>query len=90
MNKAQLIEAVASSAGLSKSDAKRAVDAFTEEITKALKKHEEVRLTGFGTFGVRKRNARKGVNPQSGEAIKIKAKNVPFFRPGNGLKDTIK
>ena len=90
MNKAQLIDAVAETAGLSKTDAKRAVEAFTDEITKALQNHDEVRLIGFGTFGVRKRNARKGVNPQSGKEIKIKAKNVPYFRPGNGLKDSIK
>ncbi|MEO7992975.1 MAG: HU family DNA-binding protein [bacterium] len=90
MNKAQLIDAVAETTGLSKTDAKRAVESVTEEITKALQKHDEVRLIGFGTFGVRKRNARKGVNPQSGKEIKIKAKNVPFFRPGNGLKDSIK
>lgn len=90
MNKAELIDAVAEASGLTKTDAKKAVEATIETITGQLQKHEEVRLIGFGTFGVRKRNARKGVNPQSGKEIKIKAKNVPFFRPGVGLKDSIK
>jgi len=90
MNKAELIDAVAEAAGLSKTDAKKAVEATIGAITETLQKHDEVRLIGFGTFGVRKRNARKGVNPQSGKEIKIKAKNVPFFRAGNGLKDSIK
>lgn len=91
MNKAELIDAVAEAAGLTKTDAKNAVEAVTDIITKELKKKDgEVRLIGFGTFGTRMRNARKGVNPQSGKTINIKAKRVPYFRPGNGLKETIK
>lgn len=89
MNKSELIEAVAAAADLSKADAGRAVDATFESIAKALKKSDKVSLVGFGTFEVRKRAARTGRNPKTGETIKIKASKVPAFKAGKGLKDTV-
>ena len=90
VNKAELIEAVAASADLPKASASRALDATTAAISKALKKGDQVTLVGFGTFYVRKRAARKGRNPQTGEAIKIKASKSPTFRAGKAFKDAIK
>ncbi len=90
MNKAELIEAVAASADISKAAASRAVDGMTKAITKALKKGDTVTLVGFGTFSVRKRAARQGRNPQTGEVIKIKASKQPVFKAGKALKDAIK
>lgn len=72
---------------LTKAAAGRAVDAFIDTVTKALKKGETVTLVGFGTFSVRKRAARPGRNPQTGETIKIKASKTPAFKAGKGLKD---
>lgn len=89
MNKADLIDAVADSADISKAAAGRALDGAITAITKALKKGDSVTLVGFGTFTVRKRNARSGRNPRTGETIKIKASKVPGFKPGKALKDTI-
>lgn len=89
MNKAELIEAVAESADLSKSDAARAVDALTQTISDTLKKDEQVSIVGFGTFSLRKRAARSGRNPRTGETISIKASNVPGFKPGKALKDAV-
>ena len=89
MNKTELIDAVAKSAGLSKKDATNAVNALTETITKTLKKKDKVQLVGFGTFEVGKRAARTGRNPQTGAEIKIKAAKVPKFKPGKALKDAI-
>ena len=90
MNKAELIDAVATNADLSKAAAGRALDATLEAITKALKKKDTVTLVGFGTFLVRKRSARIGRNPKTGEEIKIKASRVPGFKAGKALKDAIK
>jgi len=90
VNKAELIEAVAASADISKAAASRAVDGMTKAITKALKKGDTVTLVGFGTFSVRKRAARQGRNPQTGEVIKIKASKQPVFKAGKALKDAIK
>lgn len=90
MNKAELIDAVAVNADLSKAAAGRALDAALEAITKALKKKDTVTLVGFGTFSVRKRSARIGRNPKTGEEIKIKASKVPGFKAGKALKDAIK
>jgi len=90
VNKAELIEAVAESADISKAAASRAVDGMTKAITKALKKGDTVTLVGFGTFSVRKRAARQGRNPQTGEVIKIKASKQPVFKAGKALKDAIK
>ena len=89
MNKAELIEAVAESADLSKADATRAVDALTQTISDTLKKDEQISIVGFGTFSLRKRAARSGRNPRTGETISIKASNVPGFKPGKALKDAV-
>ena len=90
MNKAQLIDAVAEKAKLTKKDAGAALDAIIASITKALKKGDTVQLVGFGTFKVRKRAARTGINPQTGEKMKIKAAKVPAFTAGKALKDKVK
>ena len=90
MNKAELIDAMAANAGLTKADAKRALEAFIGATRGALKKGDRVALVGFGTFGVIKRAARKGRNPQTGKEIKIAAKKVVKFKPGNELSNTVK
>ncbi len=90
MNKEQLIERVASKTGLSKRDANAALDAILDGITSALKKGEKVTLVGFGTFTVRRRKAREGRNPQTGEKIKIPARKVPAFTAGKELKAQVK
>jgi len=89
VNKSELVDYVAAEADISKAAAARAVDAFTGAVVKSLKKKEAVTLVGFGTFDVSKRSARTGRNPQTGEAIKIKASKVAKFRPGQGLKDAL-
>ena len=89
MNKAELISAIADSAELSKADAGRAVDALVAIVKKALKKGDTVSLIGFGTFSVRKRAARVGRNPRTGENIKIKASKNPVFKAGKALKDAV-
>lgn len=90
MNKAELIEEIAANAGLSKADAKRALDGFVSATTKALKSGDRVALVGFGSFSVSKRAARTGRNPQTGKEIKIKAKNVVRFKSGSELSDAVK
>ncbi|MNJ92041.1 DNA-binding protein HU-beta [compost metagenome] len=82
MNKAELIDAIASEAGLSKADAKKALDAFVGATIGALKKGDRISLVGFGSFSVSKREARTGRNPQTGKEIKIAAKNVIRFKAG--------
>jgi len=89
MNKAQLIDAGAT-VTCTKIEADLAVGAVFAAIKKALKKGDSFTLVGFGTFGVSKRKARKGRNPQTGEVIKIAAKKVPVFKAGKGLKDAVK
>ena len=89
MNKAEFVSAVADDAELSKADAGRAVDAMIGVISKALKKGDTVTLVGFGTFSVRKRAARQGRNPQTGDTIKIKASKNPAFKAGKALKDAV-
>ncbi|HMN35668.1 MAG TPA: HU family DNA-binding protein [Chiayiivirga sp.] len=89
MNKSDFVNAVASAAELSKTDAGNAVDAVIEVIKKALKKGDSVSLVGFGTFEVRKRAARTGRNPRTGETIKIKASKIPSFKAGKALKDAV-
>jgi len=89
MTKAELIDAVADGADISKAAAGKAIDSFTGAIAKSLKKGKKVTLVGFGTFSVSKRKARKGRNPQTGEEIKIKAKKIPKFSPGAILKKSI-
>lgn len=89
MNKADFVTAVSEKSELSKADAGRAVDAAIEVIKKALKKGDTVSLVGFGTFQVRKRAARQGRNPRTGQTIKIKASKVPSFKAGKALKDAV-
>ncbi len=89
MNKQELIEAIAAETGLSKADSKRALEAFTDIVSRQLKKGSAIRLIGFGTFSVRKRKQRKGINPQTGEKITIKARRVPHFAPGSELKTAL-
>ena len=90
MNKAELVDAMAASAGLSKADAKRALDAFIGATTGALKKGDRVALVGFGSFAVSNRNARTGRNPQTGAAIKIPARKVAKFKAGSKLAAKVK
>ncbi|MGM0562761.1 MAG: HU family DNA-binding protein [Pseudomonadota bacterium] len=89
MKKTEFVEAVADAADLSKANAAAAVDATLNAITDALKKGDQVTLTGFGTFLVRERDARTGRNPQTGETIQIKASKVPAFKAGKALKDAL-
>jgi len=89
MNKAELVEAMASDAGLSKADAKRALDAFVNCTTKSLKKGDRVALVGFGSWDVKRRAQRKGRNPQTGKEITIKAKNVVKFKAGADLSKAV-
>lgn len=89
MNKKEMIEMVAKEVGLTKKQANGAVDTIFEGIQKELKKKKKVTLVGFGTFSVKKRKARKGINPQTGENIKIKASKVPHFKPGAKLKKAV-
>ena len=89
MKKVELVEAVATKAGLTKADALRAIDATFEAITGALKKGDKITLIGFGTFGVSKREARTGRNPQTGETVNIPARNAVTFKAGTQLKQTI-
>ncbi|EKV30867.1 DNA-binding protein HU-beta [Caenispirillum salinarum AK4] len=89
MNKNDLVAAVADSSGLSKADATKAVDGVFNSITDALKKGDEVRLVGFGTFAVAERAASEGRNPRTGETIKIPASKQPKFKAGKGLKDAV-
>lgn len=89
MNKAELIEAVAAGADLSKADATKAVESVLGTVTDALKKGDQVTLVGFGTFQVKERAARTGRNPQTGQAIQIAASKVPGFKAGKALKDAV-
>ena len=89
MNKTELVAAVAEKAGLSKKDADAAVAAFVAAVEEALKKGDKVSLVGFGTFEVRTRNARTGINPQTKETIKIAASKAPVFKAGKAFKDAV-
>jgi len=89
MNKAELIDAVASVADIEKSTAARAVQAVLDSIAGTLKKGDQVVLAGFGTFTVKARAARTGRNPKTGEEIAIAASNVPAFKAGKSLKDAV-
>jgi DNA-binding protein HU-beta len=89
MNKQELIGAVADTAGIGKGDASKAVEAVFDTISAALKKGDEVRLVGFGTFTVSKRKASTGRNPRTGEPMTIKASSQPKFKAGKGLKDSV-
>jgi DNA-binding protein HU-beta len=90
MTKTELIDKIASGAGLSKADASRALDAAIDAVKAALKKGQKVTLVGFGTFAVTKRKARKGRNPRTGQVINIPAAKTPKFTAGKALKDAVK
>ena len=89
MNKGELVAALAAKTGSTKKSAEASLDALVEIATAELKKGEKVQLVGFGSFEVKKRAARKGRNPQTGEEIKIPASKAPAFKPGKALKDAV-
>ncbi|MCW3068302.1 MAG: family DNA-binding protein [Solirubrobacterales bacterium] len=89
MNKSQLITAVAADSGLTKVDSARAIDSLLDTVTRTLKKGDEVSITGFGKFSVVNRAARQGVNPRTGERVKIKASKAPKFSAGATLKQAV-
>ena len=89
MNKSELVSAMAEAAGITKGEADKALDAFTDTVTETLKKGDKVSLVGFGTFSTSERAARKGRNPQTGAEIQIAARTVPKFKAGKGLKDAL-
>ena len=90
MNKTELIQEIADKANGSKSEAQRYFEAFEDVVTSALKKDDQVQITGFGKFYVQEREARQGINPQTKQRINIPASKVPKFTAGNALKDQIK
>jgi DNA-binding protein HU-beta len=89
MNKAELIDAIANESGLSKADAKKALDAFVNATSAALKGGDKISLVGFGTFDVSKRSERNGRNPKTGEVITIAAKNTVRFKAGSDLSNSV-
>jgi DNA-binding protein HU-beta len=89
MNQAELIDTVATSAGIKKADASKVVQAVFEGISSALGRGEEVRLSGFGIFEVTERAAREGRNPRTGEVVKIAASKAPKFKPAKQLRDSV-
>ena len=89
MTKAELVAKVAEKAEISKKDAEKALSAVIDTITETLEKGDKIQLVGFGTFEVRERAARKGINPQTNKAIKIKATKVPAFKAGSALKNAV-
>ena len=89
MNKTELTEKVAKQAGSSKGEAQRYLEAFMGTITQALDGGDEVQVTGFGKFYIQERKAREGVNPQTGEKMRIPASKVPAFSAGNALKKAV-
>lgn len=90
MNKTDFVSAIAAEAGLSKADAKKAVEAFVSTVTKALKEGDKVSLIGFGTFSVSEKSERTGINPSTKATITIPAKKVAKFKPGAELAEAIK
>ncbi len=90
MNKTELITAIAEKAGIAKKDADKALTAFVESVTEELKAGGKVQLVGFGTFEVKERAARTGINPQTKQQIKIAASKAPVFKAGKAFKDEIK
>ena len=90
MNKTELINAVAEKAGLSKKNAEAAVNATLAAITERLKAEEKVQLVGFGSFEVKHRAERTGLNPRTGDSVTIAASKVPAFKAGKALKDAVK
>ena len=89
MNKSELVDSIAQSAGLTKEQAAKAVNAFTESVQGALQRGDDVVLVCFGTFSVKERAARMGRNPKTGEAIQIAASKVPSFKAGKVLKESV-
>ena len=89
MNKTELIAAMAEKSGLTKKDAEAALTAFVESVEEALKAGDKVQLVGFGTFEVKERPARTGLNPQTKEKIEIAASKAPTFKAGKALKDAL-
>ena len=89
MNKSDLISAMAAEAQMSKADAKKALDAFITSVTNAMKAGDKVSLVGFGTFAVKERAARTGINPRTGESVEIAASKAPAFKAGKALKDAV-
>ena len=89
MNKTELVAAIAEQADLSKKDAEAALKAFTDVVSKSLKKGEKIQLVGFGTFEVSERSARTGRNPQTGKTMKIAASKAPQYKAGKALKDAV-
>ena len=89
MNRGEFVAAISEQSGLTKADADRALEAMFKTVKKALKSGDIVSLVGFGTFVVRKRAARTGRNPRTGDTIKIKASKVPAFKAGKALKDAL-
>ena len=89
MTKTELIAAMAAAANISRDQAKLAIEAFTDGVTDALRKGQDVRLVGFGNFSVSRREASKGRNPSTGAEVDIPARNVPKFTAGKGLKDAV-
>ena len=89
MNKAELVSALAEKTGNTKKNAEATLDAIVEVVTTTLAKGDKVQLLGFGSFEVRKRAARKGRNPQTGEEMKIAASKAPAFKAGKALKDAV-
>ncbi len=90
MNKADLVSMIAAKSNLTKKDSESALNAFVETVQTALKKGEKIQLVGFGTFEIRNRAARTGVNPRTKQAIKIPATKAPVFKAGKALKDSCK
>lgn len=89
MNKAELIDAISALTKASKTQSKIFLEAFMESVSKSLKKGNRIVLTGFGTFSVAHRKARKGINPSTGKSMVIKAKKVPHFKPGKNLRKKV-
>ena len=89
MNKTELVALMADKAGISKKDADKALAAFLDTVAEELKKGEKIQLVGFGTFEVRERAARTGINPQTKQTIKIAASKTPVFKAGKALKDAV-
>ena len=90
MNKADLVSMIAAKSNLTKKDSESALNAFIESVQTSLKKGEKIQLVGFGTFEVRNRAARSGINPRTKESIKIPATKAPVFKAGKALKDSCK
>ncbi|MFH1215994.1 MAG: HU family DNA-binding protein [Pseudomonadota bacterium] len=90
MNKSELVDSMASAAGISKAAAEKSLTAFLDAVTDAMAKGDKVTLVGFGTFSVSERAARQGRNPQTGAAIKIPSRKVARFKAGSKLADAVK